>query len=98
MELEFHDVNEEYEEAKRVNKITEMAYIASTKQMSFASDERQDSSFNDPVTMEPQHETNETHSNNYPFSYRKDYEENQQKMGEGLNVIKINDETNDNQL
>ena len=31
MELEFHDVNEEYEEAKRVNKITEMAYIASTK-------------------------------------------------------------------
>ena len=32
--LEFHDVNEEYEEAKRVNHITEMKVIASSKHMS----------------------------------------------------------------
>ena len=38
MEFEFHDVNEEYEEATRMNKITEMAYIASTKHLSLADD------------------------------------------------------------
>ena len=32
--FEFYDVNEEYEEAKRVNHVTEMKVIASTKHMS----------------------------------------------------------------
>lgn len=31
VELEFHDINEDYEAARRENKITEMAYIASNK-------------------------------------------------------------------
>ena len=35
--LEFHDVNEEYEEAKRMNLVTEMKVIASSKNMSYMS-------------------------------------------------------------
>lgn len=35
-EFEFHDINEDYEEIKRENKITELAYIASSKHFSFS--------------------------------------------------------------
>ena len=37
-EFEFHDINEDYEEIKRENKITELAYIASSKHFSFSHD------------------------------------------------------------
>ena len=42
--LEFHDVNEEYEEAKRVNLVTELKVIQSSKHMSYMSLDSADSS------------------------------------------------------